>query len=58
MSLFDVIKYPVSEDVTDEEFYSLPKPIRDKCIEMSWGNYTSYTLSHLVRALLLELEES
>jgi hypothetical protein len=38
MSLFDVIKYPISDIPTVEELEALPKDIWDKWIdESSWG---------------------
>jgi hypothetical protein len=38
MTIFDVLKYPLSIPVTDKEFSAVPETIRHKYYTMRWGD--------------------
>jgi hypothetical protein len=49
MSLFDVIRYPISSPFTREEFKVLPEPVKNRYREI----YTHMYLSHKQSSILL-----
>lgn len=56
MTMFDVIRYPVSDDPTDEELRRIPKPILQKWASRTWsGNFREVSLSEMAAALRHEI---
>jgi hypothetical protein len=63
MSLFDVIKYPLSIPVSGEEFIALPEAVREKYMTTRWhdsewnAQQTPNATRRILRKLLEEYDD-
>lgn len=57
MTIFDSIRYPISDDPSIDELQALPDHFRDKYQEIVFSCYTCFNKAKLYRTIILEWED-